>query len=229
MIGIYKVTNTINGGLYIGQSTHIERRFMEHRAPCNLSRNYAISKAFKEFGVHNFTFEVLELCEKELLCEREIYHIKTLSPMYNRNEGGNGKGRVVSQRERINASKNGKAQWERKTTEERINIISRLTGQPVGHAVSLVTREKLRNCNLGKRQSLETIAKRSASMSVSMLGNKSGNKKVAQVDSSTGIILEIFESARIAADKFNISPSGITHTLKGQQLTCAGFKWEYAS
>lgn len=30
MIGIYKITNKINGKMYIGQSNDIERRFKEH-------------------------------------------------------------------------------------------------------------------------------------------------------------------------------------------------------
>ena len=30
MIGIYKITNNINGKIYIGQSNNIERRFQEH-------------------------------------------------------------------------------------------------------------------------------------------------------------------------------------------------------
>jgi predicted GIY-YIG superfamily endonuclease len=30
MIGIYKITNKLNGMIYIGESVRIERRFMEH-------------------------------------------------------------------------------------------------------------------------------------------------------------------------------------------------------
>lgn len=30
MTGIYKITNLINGKIYIGQSINIERRFLEH-------------------------------------------------------------------------------------------------------------------------------------------------------------------------------------------------------
>lgn len=30
MIGIYKITNKINGMIYIGESIRIERRFQEH-------------------------------------------------------------------------------------------------------------------------------------------------------------------------------------------------------
>lgn len=33
MTGIYKITNKITGQIYIGQSTDIERRWIEHRTP----------------------------------------------------------------------------------------------------------------------------------------------------------------------------------------------------
>lgn len=35
MIGIYKITNTLNGHSYIGLSCHIERRWQEHKLPYN--------------------------------------------------------------------------------------------------------------------------------------------------------------------------------------------------
>ncbi len=35
MIGIYKITNKINGKCYIGQSNDIERRWKEHRNSFN--------------------------------------------------------------------------------------------------------------------------------------------------------------------------------------------------
>ena len=37
MIGIYKITNKVNGLSYIGQSVHIERRFREHCFPSKTS------------------------------------------------------------------------------------------------------------------------------------------------------------------------------------------------
>jgi len=31
MCGIYKITNQINGKIYVGKSVHIEQRFTEHK------------------------------------------------------------------------------------------------------------------------------------------------------------------------------------------------------
>lgn len=75
MIGIYKITNLLNGKAYVGQSIHIERRWQEH---CQPSADSAIGKAIQEYGKENFKFEILESFEIEdsnQLAEREDYYI----------------------------------------------------------------------------------------------------------------------------------------------------------
>ena len=73
MIGIYKITNLINGKSYVGQSIHIERRWQEHKLP---SADSAIAKAIQRYGVNNFSFEVLEELQPNELDEKEKYYIK---------------------------------------------------------------------------------------------------------------------------------------------------------
>lgn len=73
MIGIYKITNKINGKIYIEQSIHIERRWKEH---CRQSTNSVISDAIKQYGKENFIFEVVEECSQEELNEKEAYYIE---------------------------------------------------------------------------------------------------------------------------------------------------------
>lgn len=73
MIGIYKITNLINGKCYIGQSVHIERRWQEHKRP---SATSVIATAIKEYGIENFSFEVLEELPTEKLDERERFYIQ---------------------------------------------------------------------------------------------------------------------------------------------------------
>ena len=79
-IGIYKITNKINNKSYIGQSVHIERRWMEHCLP---SANSLIGNAIKKYGKDNFNFEVLENCFIEELNDLEEYYIhqyNTITP-----------------------------------------------------------------------------------------------------------------------------------------------------
>lgn len=90
MIGIYKITNQLNGKSYIGQSIHIEQRWIEHQynsSKCSLLR-YALQK----YGIQNFTFEVIEECSQDELDEKEIYWISyygTFENGYNLTRGGN--------------------------------------------------------------------------------------------------------------------------------------------
>ena len=73
MIGIYKITNTINQKSYIGQSNFIERRLAQHKSPYEQERfsNKPLYQAFKKYGIENFTFEVIEECSVEDLDIRE--------------------------------------------------------------------------------------------------------------------------------------------------------------
>ncbi len=95
MIGIYKITNSINGKCYIGQSNYIERRFAQHKSPYEQQRysEKPLYRAFKKYGIANFTFEILEECKIEELNEKEQYWIKTLQSLtyengYNVTVGG---------------------------------------------------------------------------------------------------------------------------------------------
>ena len=77
MIGIYKITNKINNFSYIGQSVQIEERFKEHKTKYNWMRetNKRLYQAIQEFGIENFTFEILEECPSEELDSKEAFWI----------------------------------------------------------------------------------------------------------------------------------------------------------
>lgn len=103
MIGIYKITNKINGKFYIGQSIDIKRRFIEHKTPHGTMTS--IKLAIKKYGKENFSFEIIEECEVEQLDEKEIYWIEKLNPIYNRCSGGSGsKDHYLSQETRKHLS-----------------------------------------------------------------------------------------------------------------------------
>ena len=93
MIGIYKITNLVTGDAYIGQSIQIEERFKEHQNPSNWNRevNKKLYKAFIDFGLNNFSFEIIEECKEDELNEKERYWIKyynTYPNQYNMTAGG---------------------------------------------------------------------------------------------------------------------------------------------
>jgi group I intron endonuclease len=84
---IYKITNLINGKIYIGKD--------EHDRPNYFGSGKIIKLAINQYGLTNFKKEILEICNsREELCEREqfwIKHVNTKSPIgYNIANGGNG-------------------------------------------------------------------------------------------------------------------------------------------
>lgn len=90
MIGIYKITDTITGEIYIGQSIQIEHRWQEHRKRSqDLKENTLLYQAIRRDGLDNFIFEVIEECTKEELNDKEkywiqYYHTWVGDPEYNK-------------------------------------------------------------------------------------------------------------------------------------------------
>lgn len=91
MVGIYKITNKQNGHAYIGQSRDIHKRWNNHitaaRNPNDAGYDYPLYRAFRKYGLENFTFDILEECDTEVLNQREHYWIQFYSPEYNQTVG----------------------------------------------------------------------------------------------------------------------------------------------
>lgn len=88
---IYKITNCINGKMYIGQTIHPDRRWTEHKQKARHGQDkFPIHLAIAKYGEENFTFEILEWTENFNNEERRlIQELNTLSPNgYNISEGG---------------------------------------------------------------------------------------------------------------------------------------------
>ena len=92
--GIYKITNLVTDSCYIGQSLDIYKRWSEH-CKCGLGIDTPpgnkLYQAMLEYGLENFTFELLEECTPAELNEKEKYFIELyLADTYGYNsQGGN--------------------------------------------------------------------------------------------------------------------------------------------
>ena len=80
---IYKITNNVNGKLYIGKTSHssIEERFKEHINDSHKSHceKRPLYEAMRKYGVENFTIELIEEIQTDKeACIREIYWIEKL-------------------------------------------------------------------------------------------------------------------------------------------------------
>ena len=74
--GIYKITNINNQMVYIGQAVNIGSRWRTHvKRGLGCETNNRLYTALWEEGVENFTFQVVEFCDRKDLTEREKFYI----------------------------------------------------------------------------------------------------------------------------------------------------------
>ena len=78
-MGIYKITNIITDECYIGQAVDIYKRWNDH-CKCGLGIDTPpgnkLYKSMQEYGLENFTFELLTECKQSELNEKEKYFIE---------------------------------------------------------------------------------------------------------------------------------------------------------
>lgn len=145
---IYKITNLRNGKMYVGQTTQQppERRWSQHQEGSRKNNKMAICRAIKKHGVNNFKFEVIAKCYTlDELNTQEIHYIATNNTLMPKG---------------YNASKGGDNYEKSPETCKKISDANKISQK--GRIITKEAREKLRACNLGKKQSAETIAKKSA-------------------------------------------------------------------
>lgn len=92
---IYKITNLLNGKLYIGQTSRtVEERWKEHQRD-RTRRDFEsrpLYRALNKYGIENFSIETIE--ETDNPCEREKFWIEYYGSYkngYNATIGGDGK------------------------------------------------------------------------------------------------------------------------------------------
>ena len=94
---IYKITNTVNGKVYVGNTSRsIEKRWHEHcsDAKRDRSKHRPLYAAINKYGIEKFKIEAIEECDMSIAPERERYWIERLGTFkdgYNNTMGGDGK------------------------------------------------------------------------------------------------------------------------------------------
>ena len=86
--GIYKITNIRTSECYIGQSVDVRKRWQQHCkegvGAVSASNRNQLYTAMQNYGIYNFSFELLEKCNPEELNQKEAFYIQT----YNSNKFG---------------------------------------------------------------------------------------------------------------------------------------------
>lgn len=247
MYQIYKITNKINNMVYIGSSIEVERRWRQHKEASINEKdhhyNYPLMIAFREFGIANFTFEVIETLNnwEEMIKAEHNWIIKencifpngynqtdrTDSPMFDPNIA-----KKVSDTKR---EKYGKRVCE---IDKNNNILNIWNSLAEAGEYSKLDRFKISDVCNGRRLTtgnriFRFLDKENNIIFPEIKVNKTqtnritkSSKKVIKMNDKKEI-LQIYDSIAIAAADNNCDASGISKVCNGKRNKCGGFKWEY--
>lgn len=208
MIGIYKITNTINGKVYIGQSVDINKRLIRHRCNGIKNRHYTpeshLYRAMHKYGIDKFQFEVLEECPESELNRLEMYYIKAYNSTdsefgYNVTYGGEGGTKV--DRERIVEL------WNDGLT---ISAISRKCNCVRNTVKGILSEYGIEYKDIARKR---------------WVNQKS--RKVSQY-ALDGEFIKTWNSAREVERELGFDHSGISNCCNYIYSQYGGFKWRYA-
>jgi group I intron endonuclease len=89
---IYEIKNILNGKKYIGWTSDFTQRMYEHRNnaynPQHQAYNFALSRAIRKYGWHNFSADILQ--EVELDSEAKLLEIKFIGESNTHSRNGHG-------------------------------------------------------------------------------------------------------------------------------------------
>ena len=202
---IYKITNTINGKIYIGKtSSSVEVRWKEHQKDAlkKSKQHRPLYSAIQKYGINNFVIEQIEeVPNDEIACEREVYWIEYYGSFkngYNATKGGDGK--TYADYDLIYA-----LFQEGKTNKEICQI--------TGYAVKTVT---------------SALEQKGVSAEERKLRGFVSSQIVLMIDKDTEEILNVFPSYN-AAERFLNKPGSrrhITEVCQNKRKTAYGYKWK---
>ena len=211
---IYKITNNINGKIYIGKTMRsIKQRWKEHLANIKKEecKNRPLYRAINKYGVENFSIEKIEECSDIILSDREKYWIEYYNSFkngYNATKGGDGSPYI----DRKLVIETYKQIQNCKKTAEILNI----------HIDSIY---KILKSNNIERKSSQEISKECSSKPVYML-----NKKDLRI---LKVFASMKEAAKYIQEQTNNNTdlrgmaSHIREVCQGKRKTAYGYSWKF--
>lgn len=171
MVGIYIVRNSKTNDCYIGASEDIFRRWKDH---CSIafnkeSNNYngLLYQNIREYGLDNFSFQILEECICEDLLERERFYFDLFEPRYNcyRPIEYPLSNQEVKDKHRANVKAGAKKAWESKSdSSKRISLSNLENGTKWKY---IKRRVKAINIETGEESVFESLYKAAQSLNTS--------------------------------------------------------------
>lgn len=212
MIGIYKITNKVNGKMYIGGSTNLKHRKRDHFKPYRINKfkHLPIYEAMIEFGRENFKFEVIEECSAEDLEERENYYLEKYKSYEN---GYNVSSHAISMKDE--EISNNYAEMTRKRNFK--NWADEEYREQMSKANSEFQKERLKDP--------EYLAEKSAQLKQY---TDSIKRPVGQYDKQGNLIAK-FEGVREAERALDLPNDSVGKVCRGVKYrkTAGGYVWKY--
>jgi group I intron endonuclease len=148
LCSIYKITNNINGKVYVGQTwKSIKERFRKHKHISN--KCLKIKRAIAKYGEYNFTIELITVCSTQKVAdyleEFFINQYNSINNGYNILVGGKTGGRKGMKTPKETIAKISKAATGRKHTASTKDKLSKIKkGVPLSekHKLSLSIAKK---------------------------------------------------------------------------------------
>lgn len=220
---IYKITNTVNGKCYIGQtrcrrsSDRIRKHQLELRK--GIHANEHLQRSWTKYGSDSFTFEVIarayDLTELDLLEIAWISELRSMNPEfgYNKESGGN-RQKIMSKETRSKISKALTGRPVSDETRVKISESNKIGRRGIFHSEE--TRRKMSESHkaIAKRGSAHHAFGKTTSdkqkQAVREANARKSRKKIMCVE--TG---EIFDCTLSASKALNIRRCNITAVLIG--------------
>lgn len=240
---IYCYTNKVNNKKYVGQICR-KAKTLKHRHNEHISNSYNTKRqhdynmpfhnAIRKYGIENFTFEVLKVCNNSQECDYwEKYYIENLNTLSSNNNGYN----LSSGGSNGNVFK-GKTEEEIKEWKDKISktLTGKMSGENnpfYGKKHTEETKEKMKKNHKkleGKNSPLygtHLSEERKQQMSEERKGaNNYCAKKIIQYNKDMEII-KIWDYIKEASDSLNIAGTSISACCRGKRKTAGGFIWRY--
>lgn len=206
---IYKITNSINGKIYVGQTFRdVQERFKEHLRMGRKEKVGYKSRlyyAIKKYGKDAFSVDTLEECPDNKLNEREIYWIEKLDAFEN--------GYNIS----LGVQKEPKYHSADILTLWQQGYSAREIGNIVGISTQIVTK-RLKENRITKSEIISRGNKKEHSTRK--------HKAVVRI-SLDGTETKIYQSLLDASKDTNASTGGICEVCQGKKNLAGGYRWAY--